>query len=516
MAHVAHPFASLVCVAVASAAITATTEGIANAASPEAREDAQTAHDAAYDRWFSRRSQPVHGARIVLESLGVLVVGTAYYWSDPLANEEDWDDPAVTDKLRLKQRAASFDTNLNSTNHLLHPGAGALTFGLARDNGLALPSAIALTGVSSVLWELGLEWREKASYNDLVYTTVGGVVIGNFFQRLGVYVNSTPTSGSVPRTVASFVLGGPRRFHAALDGGPPEDDSPRDGLGYSTAFAHRFRVGYDLVALSNDLGESGAMHRVRLSGELAAMPGMGRAGTFSRRFAEANFTTLSAAVGFGSRGTDDEADVQGMTTLAGEYRQSFSDEAHGHATMIGFGPGWRFQASTLLGRRDQLSTVHLLGPQLSGWLASGAASARLDASAHADFASLRSLAYERYPEPLDETRIKGVLQRQGYTYDAGWSARLRASGSLGPLSLEGSAAYGRYGSIDGYDRRQARITTEVHGTEEVLETAAAIRVRIDVLEVSALATERRRTSTLGPYEVSRWDRSIGGSVGLAF
>ncbi len=458
----------------------------------------------------------MHGARIVLESLGVLVLGTAYYWSDPLANEEDWDDPALVDKLRLKQRAASFDTNLNTTNHLLHPGAGAFTFGLARDNGMSVAGAFALTAASSVAWELGLEWREKASYNDLVYTTFGGVVVGNFFQRLGVYVNSAPTAGSVPRTALSYVLGGPRRFHAALDGAGPDDTLPRDELGYSSAFAHRFRVGYDLAALSNDLGDRGAMHRVRMSGELAAMPGMGQPGTFSRRFGEANFTTLSATLGFGSRGTDGEADVHGMTTLAGEYRQSYSDRTHGHATMIGFGPGWRFQASTWLGRRDQLSAIHLLGPQFTGWIAAGLASARLDASAHADFASLRSLAYEIYPEPRDPTRIKGVLERQGYTYDAGWSARVRATGALGPLSLEGSAAYGRYGSIEGYDRRQGQITEEVHGTEEVLETSAALRARIGVVELSVFATERRRGSTLGPYEVSRWDRSLGASAGLVF
>jgi hypothetical protein len=480
--------------------------------------DTQEAHDAAYDRWFSRRNQPVHGARIVLESLGVLVVGTAYYWSDPLANEEDWDDPAVVDKLRFKQRAASFDTNLNPTNHLLHPGAGAFTFGLARDNGLSVPGAFALTATSSVLWELGLEWREKASYNDLVYTTFGGVVVGNFFQRLGAYVNSTSTSGSAPRVVASYVLGAPRKLHAALDDeDEPEDSLPRDALGYSRAFSHRFHVGYELASLRNDLGDRGALHRIRLGGEIAAMPGMGEPGSFSRRFGEANFTSLSATLGFGSRATDDEADVQGMTTLAGEYRQSYSDRTHGHATMIGFGPGYRFQTSEWLGRRDQLSTVHLLGPQLTGWLASGIASARLDASAHADFASLRSLAYEIYPEPFDATRIKGVLERQGYTYDAGVSARVRASGSIGPISLEGSAAYGRYGSIEGYDRRQARITTEVHGTEEVLESGVTLRARLlDVVELSAFATERRRTSTLGPYEVSRWDRSLGVGAGLVF
>lgn len=476
----------------------------------------QAAHDAAYERWFGRR--PVHGGRIALESLGVLVVGTTYYWADPLANEEDWDDPAVVDKLRL--RAASFDTNLNSTNHLLHPSAGAFTYGLARDNGLSVPAAFALTGASSIVWELGLEWREKASYNDLVYTTFGGVVVGNFFHRLGEYVNSAPAAGNVPRLVASWLFGAPRHFHAALDHEERPAGVGIDDLGWSSAFAHRFRVGYEIAALSNDAGGAGAMHRIALSGELAAMPGMLHAGTFSRRFGDANFTSLAVKVGFGSRATDDEADISGIVTLAGEYAQSFTDDdrggLHGHATMIGFGPGWRFQTSEWLGRRDQLSMIHLLGPHVTTWLADGPLRARVDGAAHADFASIRSLAYEIYPNPSDETHIKGVLERQGYTYDLGWSARASGEIGLGPVALHGAISYGRYGSIEGLDRRQSLITTEIHGTEDVLETSASLRVHLSHVELGVGGAERRRNSTLGKLDVSRWDRSLGVSAGLVF
>ena len=132
--------------------------------------------DHEYRVWFTDREP--HPIRAAAEALIWIGLGTAYYWLDPLANSEDWDDPSVLDKLRGE--ALTFDNNLVSTNFILHPIAGAAVYGTARVNGLSVPASFAYVAASSLAWEFALEWREQASVNDLIFTSIGGVSLGEF------------------------------------------------------------------------------------------------------------------------------------------------------------------------------------------------------------------------------------------------------------------------------------------------------------------------------------------------
>lgn len=470
-----------------------------------------------YEEWFGSRREPKYG-RAVVESIGVVAAGTAYYWLDPLANKEDWDDPPLTDKLWFE--AVRFDTNLNTTNNLLHPGAGALIYGLGRDNGLSVPVAFGYSLASSVLWEFALEWREQVSVNDLVFTAVGGVPIGEFFHHLGGYVNSAPYGGSVPRTIARYTLGLPRAFHAWLDDEEPPPALPADALGFSSAYGHGFRVGYQAAALTNDLDAEGMLHRFALDAEIVAMPGFLHPGRFETSFAQGNFADFHLRFGWGDTGFD-EGDVQSDVVLAGHYGQDFRlterGGLEGTGAMVGIGSGWRFHSSKLLGRRDQLSVVHVVGPYAALWAASGPLTARLSADAHIDFGAVRSLAYPDFRDRYGDEGLKTVLVRQGYTYDLGWSGRLRGSVGLGPLELSGRVLYGNYESIEGLDRFQERVTRDVHGNEQVLEAGAWASVRVaSLVEIGVGVSERRRWSSLGDVSYRRWDRAYQLNVGLVF
>jgi hypothetical protein len=472
-----------------------------------------------YEAWFGAGRRPPRYLRAAVEGAIIMGLGTAYYWADPLANSEDWDDPLLIDKLTGRQ--ARFDTNLNTTNHLLHPGAGALVYGFSRVNGLSVPAALAYKAASSFLWEFVLEWREQASINDLFFTTVGGVPVGEFFVKLGDYVNSAPGGGGLGHKIAARTVGLPRYAHARIDG---EADAPplaTDALGFSSAFGHAFRVAYQPAHLTNDLGASGALHRAAIDGEMIAMPGFLRPGSFEHPFAEGNFSDLHVKVGWGDHGTD-EVDIDSTVTLAGYYAQSFAaaDDGgapEGHAAMIGIGPGWRFHATKLLGRRDQLSTVNVLGPHAGWWTSSGPFYARVLGNVHVDFASIRSLAFDSDRDRYPEDSLKSVLLRQGYAYHFGWSARARTQVGLGPLELAFDLRYGRYDSIDALDRFQEELVRDVPGSEQVLEGNAWLFFRpLSVLEIGAGVLERRRWSALGRIQHQRWDRALMGSVGIAF
>src|SRR5690606_24844564 len=212
--------------------------------------------------------------------------------------------------------------------HLLHPGAGALVYGLARVNGLSVPMAVVYSAAASLTWEFLLEWREQASINDLVFTIVGGVPLGEFFVKLGDYTNSAPGGGALGHRIAARTLGLPRFVHDAIDRDAPPPDVGADSLGFSAAFGHAFRVAYQPAWISNDAGASGVLHRAALDGEIVAMPGFLRPGSFGTGFDEANFTELHVRLGWGDHGTD-EVDVTSNVTLAGHYEQSFAATARG-------------------------------------------------------------------------------------------------------------------------------------------------------------------------------------------
>lgn len=469
-----------------------------------------------YDAWFGPDRDEERPGQAAVTILGLMGIGLLYYWSDPLANREDWDHPSLEDRYTL--RALRFDTNLNSTNHLLHPTAGGLVYAAARFNGMGVLPSFGFGVAQTVVWELGLEWREKSSVNDLFYTAVGGAAIGEFINRATDYFTSAPGGGGFAQRTAAWTLGLPRSLHTMVTPrNMPPVPLPTDELGFSSAYGHDFGLRYELASLWNDAGDTGAMHRVRIDAAFAAMPGFLRPGRFDTSFGEGNFTELSLRLGF-SGNDGSETDLLVRSTLAGRYAQDLTRDDRGglwgRAVIWGVGPAVRFQESTWLGRPDQLSAVHLFGPQLDTFLAFGSVLASIGAEVYPDFGSIRSLAFE---DLVNREGTKSVLQRQGYAYSFGAWARARTSIVYGPLSLAGSFAYGTYESIEGLDRFQERVTRDLHGHDDVLEMEAALSVRaFDVLTVEAGARERRRSSRLGDLGVRRWDRDVHVAVGLVF
>ncbi len=471
-----------------------------------------------YDEWFSAQRKPVHRVRAIVEESLILLLGTLYYVVDPLSNRRDWDNPAYSDRLTL--RAASFDDNLNTTNHLLHPIAGALTYSLARSNGLGAPEAFLHAAISSFVFETLLEVHDKPSWNDMIYTPIGGTAIGEFFYRLGDYLNSAPAKENLGQAIAANTIGLERRLHARADGEIGPTSMPPDNLGLSSAYWHRFMFASQTSLVHNDLGENGALFGLLASAELVAMPGYLLPGHFARTFGSGNFTEMSLRLGIGSSGLDDIA-FRSSATLLGYYTQHYDSiprGIHGIAGMIGLNTALDFGATKILGRRDQLSTAHLFGPAANLWLADGDFLARFSGDVHLDFASLRSLAFDRWRQQFSTEGTRFVLSDQGYVFDLGVSFRARAELDWRWMDLVLNMAYGQYGSLDGDDRHQELVTKDLHGTEQVLELGATLGLQHDAspLYVRLGGTELRRWSSFGIVREHRYDRTATLTVGARF
>jgi hypothetical protein len=81
-----------------------------------------------------------------------------------------------------------------AVNQVGHPYQGSNYFNTGRANGLSFYESAAVTAFGSATWEYFGE-TNKASLNDFVNTTLGGIALGEMFHRAGWLVRSTHATG---------------------------------------------------------------------------------------------------------------------------------------------------------------------------------------------------------------------------------------------------------------------------------------------------------------------------------
>ena len=463
-----------------------------------------------------------HHARAFLEMGAGLGLGTAGYWLLMKRNVVDWDNPQALS--RFDGAAWVLDNNSIGVNFLGHPVTGGLSYSLARANHQSVLGAFGYSFLTSFLWEFVIEFKEKVSVNDVLVTPGAGLPLGEFFYKLGLYLD-TGHHASWGWDAARWTLGTGAMLDRQLDGRAPPHVAARDALGFSSAIWHEFEVRYGV----REVQAAGASRYARLqlgvSGRLVTLPGYGKPSAFGRAFwaAEVSSFTLdneAARYGTGLRVTAD-------TILAGYHAQRFErggSGLRGESVTLGTSLGYEYLRSSANryasveravalpepdlsyhdpNRREQYGALQLPGFAADfRWLGAWAAfegSARLQPS----FAGLGAAAfYEWTASNLDE-RSKHILHRQGYFYGWGGVASLAARLSCGPLRGGFELMYGAYRSQDGLDRQPEQLTTDVPATGDVLRYSGALGVA--PAPAVSLAFElgvRRFRSNVGGFELT--------------
>lgn len=467
--------------------------------------------DREYRVWIDDREP--YPIRAAVEGLIWVGLGTAYYWIDPLANSEDWDDPAVTDK--LSGDALNFDNNLVSTNFILHPFAGAAIYGTSRVNGLSVPVSFAYVAASSLAWEFALEWREQASVNDLFFTAIGGVSLGEFIFRLSDYASSAGPGAKWGNVVAAHTLGLPHKIHEWIDGPRPRTTLPADSLGFSSAYWHRFSASYGFGEIENDAFDSSPAHSIGLDAQIVAIPGFLRPGRIKLGFDEANFTEGRLRLLYDTEGLA-EMDARVSTTLFGYLTQEFSAR-EGSAGLVGLGTGLRYYDSWRLDRRDGYAFVHLPGPVFGIWTRNGPTRLKAELGASFDFAGIRPLGFASWEEIFDEDGLRSVLTRRGYTYAWCGSSRARFAANSGMLGIgaEANAAWCR--SIQGLDRFEHKAVDDVTSSDALFELDAWAGFRPPgPIQLRLELEHKLRRGWMGQLSAETWDRRAAAVAAYVF
>jgi hypothetical protein len=459
-----------------------------------------------------------HHWRSLIEMGSGLVAGTGGYWLLKNKNLVDWDNPSS--RARFDGAAWVLDNNSIAVNFLFHPLTGALSYDWARGNHQSVAGAFGYSFLTSFIWEFVIEFKEKVSINDVIVTPGAGLPIGEFFHKLGLYLD-TGHHDSLWVAALRGGLGHGVALDRALDGRAPPLVTHRDSLGFSAQIWHDFELRYGVSEIASSGVSDYARFGARAQGKLVTLPGYGAKGSFARGFWGAELSSFALATEASRHGAG--VSLTADTMLAGYHTQDLTREAgvlQGESFTLGSSVGYDFLRSSANryepveraialpapdlpyqapNRREQYSALQL--PGISGEFrllrrrASLEGAVRLQPS----FAGLGAPAfYEWAAENLDEIS-KHILHRQGYFY--GWGGalsgalRARAGAFRGDLEL----FYATYTSQDGLDRHANELTVDTHASGSFLSYRTALGVAPGAGWTLALELGGRR-----------WQSKVGG------
>ncbi len=409
--------------------------------------------------------QEAHYLRTALFEALALGAGTAWYWIDRERQVADWDFPSLRERFTLD--VMRYDNNPFEINFAWHAINGAGYHAFARANGLGFFGAAGAGFLSSVVWEYALEFREKVSINDLIFTTGVGIPLGEFLHSFGEYLNRDPDAAWLG--IGKWSAGFPVALTDALDG--------RSRANMKTRYKvwHQLQLDYRL-AQGQESGDAAAhwLHTLHFEGKFVRLPGYRKARSFQRFFRSAEFSSAGFELSESSVG--DAAQLDADTIVLGVYQQQARSKERLQSTLLGLSIAYRYRRENLGSWVHQIGVVHLPGLAVDHYLRRGEFSLEMSARLHYDFAGVNSLPLDQWNAAYPDLQGKTILRKQGYNYSYGPSAALQASLRYSRFALGASVWAAYYKSDEGLDRTQELLTADQEGSDNVLEGHAWLRV----------------------------------------
>jgi hypothetical protein len=355
-----------------------------------------------------------------------LGVATLIYVLDASNNQDheyDWSLETLKAKL-ITRDGLRFDDNallLNTPGHAL---SGTLYFVSARAHGANQFEALGTSLAAAAAWELGSEYLEVLSLNDLIITPTGGLALGESVNQLGEFFRRSEPR-PVNRILGAILMGpGPLLpWHATTRAAIAQRENSPPPWG-------RIHVGAGV-----EISPLGRENRTRttaladLHARIVTVPGYGSPDAKGPIWSTQTLRSeLRLRFAGGPTGLD-QLWISGEAMWSGAHGGRIDQGAAGL-----YGAEWVVGPSALYDHRelraaagdDQLGAASPLGVNAHLAVRLGAPALRIDASVHPVFAAVRSQAWPQvasapHPEPPE------VLSRHGYYF---------ATGARGAVALE--------------------------------------------------------------------------------
>jgi hypothetical protein len=432
--------------------------------------------------------RPLHVGRAALETLGLMLGASVWYWRDLNFNARDWDlrwdQESWARKLTLE--SVGFDQNLFQTNAVSHSRAGFAHYQIARGNGFGVGASLATTVGTSLLWEFVAEFKEQPSINDMAVNTVAGIALGEPFYQLGeFFLRSRPNLLTRGLAGAFNPVGSMNDW---VDGRQRSGDVT-NFLGFTNEVAHRFALtaSYDKTTFDEATERRGA--GIGATAALVTLRGYGRPGKFGTWIAPGSWTSIAADLTMGDRGVAGGS-LLTRTALLGRYTQAYRATVNrgiaGHGTMIGLGSAFDYESRGRPGGADYLAVMNIAGPVFEFLARTHALRLQWTGELYGDFAMVKSLAFEGRLDSMPGDvfhprtsggRIPGVLGARGYYYALGITAGTRVELDFWGWDLGAEVRGDHFDSISGFDRFREEMIDEYELVDRRLITRAWAGVR---------------------------------------
>ena len=468
--------------------------------------------------------QKKHYLRATVE-LGAIMVAGAVQYAAEKGNSTDWDLgydwPSF--RAKLSGEAVRFDTNRFDTNMITHPASGTLYYIAARGNRLSILESFLFAAAASTMWEYVGEFREKASVNDLIVTPVAGMVVGETLTQLGVLFER---SKKTPVTQAlAFVLGPSKTIHDWVDGATPLRSREYDGLGLSRDEAHRFELTAAAVATIQDKGPTWADARLTLRTEVIDAPGWGLPGRRSEWLTDGNVSRIDAEAQMGQVGLSDFQLDFTVAPVAFATRDLVLGEhgLFGQRLLLGLTAGFDYGVHrydrTNPDEMDQISGVHVGGLFVRHDVFLPPLRIRTTLGLRPGFTAVRSIAVDEYfrMNGTSTANVPTVLNQESYYFALAANVSPEIEVSAGPVSVGALARFDTYWSIEGIDRYQEKIASELAlHDRRVLGRAWLGLSPVEWLTFRVGADRRTRNGQIATAVAARAENALWASAGTVF
>lgn len=468
--------------------------------------------------------QPPHPyIRTTLETTAILAAGIAWYWRHP--SYSDWDlrfDWKSWKSKLFSDRDIVFDDNRFDTNAVAHPIAGSFYYQVARGNGFGVAASFLSSFAASTAWEYLVEFNEKPSTNDLIFTPMGGLVIGEATYRLGrLFYEGTPSLGNC---IGALVFSPVATLNDAAVCRGAGGEPPFDRGGFSRRTWHRVSLELGRARTSFEGGGVNDETTFGLAADLVAHRAYQRPGRGTTTALPGQWTLFDGRALFSERavrGTDFHAHV----LLYGRYLRRYEESSgevrrptNGRGLLIGVGSAFDYDARDLEPVWDRTASAGLLGPMLELAVRRGSFAIRAALSVQYSIALVQSLAYPSAAVAFSSLFIKSELRQQGYYYAQGVTSFSSLAIDLGAFDLGVDGRWGRYRSLDEGDRYQGQLQDNfaLDDTRIFLRAAAAARPFRGPLRLVLGLDQTYRTSRLPGYEATANETRTGLSGVLTF
>ena len=464
----------------------------------------------------NKRKEKKKLKRAIAECASLMAVSQTNYWLKYSNWIEDWQYElswADQKKRIFGLDGQKFDSNCFQTNWT-HGLSGAMYYNFARTNGLNLLESSVFTTLTSFYWEFIVEWREVISINDNIFTSFGGISIGESFYQLGSYFNGKK---GLINNIAGILTNPVMAINRWFD--------RNKNYSYFNPEKNEMSFFVGTYFLMNDTKEQSKdrNHFFGFNSSLTYLPDVDKKGITEKTIKGTIHSNINIKVEIKDKAIE-EIIGQTRNVYFGKFNRIIkeydSGYIKGHSYLYSLFSGFYFYKKRAIAENDscmqykyiddsglvetpteftdKLAVINMTGPYSEFNYYFGKAKISLINSLSLDFGLINAFALNKYSETEDISYTKATLFNYGYYYAFGYTFDSKFSFFYKRLNLNAGYKYQSYNSIEGFDRYEDKIINEfnIHDTKSTFSLDIGYKFNILPIGLKLILEDRYRKGTI--------------------